>query len=61
MLSKIYSARHAREARKAKRASLLQGANVQYATTKAYSIHHGLGQKRWAAVVPPGGFHLNAF
>ena len=60
MLPKIYDAKNAEKAKKAKKANLLQGANAQSATTKAYSTTMGRAKKggrRWS---PPGGFQSAA-
>ena len=59
ILPKIYNAKNAKKAKKAKKANLLQGANAQSATTKAYSTTMAEaknGGRRWA---PPGGLQLN--
>ena len=56
MLPKIYNAKNAKKAKKAKKANLLQGANAQSATTKAYSTTMGKAKKggrRWS---PLGGY-----
>ena len=57
MPPKIYNAKKAKTARKAKKAKLLQGADAQGVTTKAYSTTVGWAKKggrRWS---PPGGYN----
>ena len=57
MPPKIYNAKKAKRAKKDKKAYLLQGANAQSATTKAYSTTMGWAKKggrRWS---PPGGYN----
>ena len=57
MPPKIYDAKKAKRAKNAKNANLLQGANAQSATTKAYSTTMGWAKKggrRWS---PPGGYN----
>ena len=57
-MSEIYNAKNAKKVKKkAKKANLLQSANAQSATTKAYSTTMGRakeGGRRWS---PPGGYN----
>ena len=56
-MSEIYNAKNAKKVKKAKKANLLQSANAQSATTKAYSTTMGRAKKggrRWS---PPGGYN----
>ena len=60
MPPKIYNAKNAKRAKKDKKANLLQGANAQSATTKAYSTTMGWAKKggrRWS---PPRGVTINS-
>ena len=57
MLPKIYNAKNAKKAQEAKKANLLQGANAQSATTKAYSTTRGWAKNGGRRCSPPGGYN----